>query len=268
MPIKTDETGERWVEMDFLTPGTPEQVWQAMAGDGNAAWFMKADIEAKVGGAMRIDFGQGNFSSGLVTAWEPPHYFGYVEPSWAEGAPPCATEITIASRASGQCLVRMVHSLHTTSAEWDEQLEGFESGWQGFFEVLRIYLANYAGMKAASFIAMASASSEHAEAWQRLTGELGLSGANVGERRTAPTGPERWSGVVEVVHQDSKVRYVLLRLEGSSRGVAVVGSYSTGGNTTNVSLARYFYGDDADTLAKAAEPQWREWFRTSFESAS
>jgi hypothetical protein len=31
VPIYKDENGKRWVEMQFLTPGTPEQVWQAMS---------------------------------------------------------------------------------------------------------------------------------------------------------------------------------------------------------------------------------------------
>lgn len=46
MPVKKDGTGKRWVEMELLVPGTPEQVWQAMAtGPGNAAWFVKGEID-------------------------------------------------------------------------------------------------------------------------------------------------------------------------------------------------------------------------------
>ena len=36
-------TGKRWIEMEFVVPGTPEQVWQAVAtGPGNTAWFTRA----------------------------------------------------------------------------------------------------------------------------------------------------------------------------------------------------------------------------------
>jgi hypothetical protein len=31
MPVKKDDSGRRWVEMEFLVPGTPEQVWHAIA---------------------------------------------------------------------------------------------------------------------------------------------------------------------------------------------------------------------------------------------
>ena len=33
MPIKKDGTGKRWIEMEFIVPGTPEQVWQAIASE-------------------------------------------------------------------------------------------------------------------------------------------------------------------------------------------------------------------------------------------
>jgi uncharacterized protein YndB with AHSA1/START domain len=263
MPIKKDGTGKRWVEMELLIPGTPEQVWRTMAGDGNAAWFTKADIEDRVGGGLRLDFGQGNVSSGLVTAWEPPHRFGYVEPNWADGAPPVATEITITARAGSQCLIRMVHSLFTSSDDWDDQLEGFENGWPGFFAVLRVYLANFAGMDAASFMAVAGSDADHLLTWKRLLDAFGLAAADVGEHRTASSGPERLTGFVERVHQDAKQRYILLRLDSPGPGVALLGTYSTDA-ATNVSLCRYFYGDDADSSAAAAEPVWRDWLAKTF----
>ena len=33
MPLKKDDSGRRWVEMEFLVPGTPEQVWQPSRPD-------------------------------------------------------------------------------------------------------------------------------------------------------------------------------------------------------------------------------------------
>ena len=36
MPVRKDDSGRRWVEMEFLVPGTPAQVWHAIAtGPGN-----------------------------------------------------------------------------------------------------------------------------------------------------------------------------------------------------------------------------------------
>ncbi len=80
----------------------------------------------------------------------------------------------------------MVHSLFAASDNWDDQLEGFESGWPGFFEVLRVYLAHFSGKPAAAIRVAASRPGGDREAWSLLTRALNLAGANVGERREAP----------------------------------------------------------------------------------
>ena len=70
MPLKKDDSGHRWVEMEFLVPGTPEQVWQAIAtGPGMSAWFTPTTVDEHVGGAITFDFGDGStLASGTVTA--------------------------------------------------------------------------------------------------------------------------------------------------------------------------------------------------------
>ena len=269
MPIKSDAS-RRWVEMETLVPGTPEQVWQAMAtGHGNAAWFVTGTIEPRVGGLFRLDFGAEAVSTGEVTEWNPPQRFGYVERDWQEGAPPVATEITIESHTGNRCVIRMVHSLFTSSDEWDDQVEGFESGWPGFFAVLRIYLRHFAGAEARSFIAVSPTSGDALSTWVHLSELLGVSGASVGERREMSKGPELWSGIVEHVYQDDRQRYVVLRLDAPSAGVALVGTSVrrelSGSPGTNVSLCRYFYGADAVTGAAETESRWRAWLRETFE---
>lgn len=267
MPIKTDGTGKRWVEMEVLVPGTPEQVWQAMAtGPGMTAWFVRGEIEPRVGGKFSLDWGLGAITTGEVTTWKAPHTIGYVEREWAPNAPAVATEITVIGRAGNQCVVRMVHSLFTSSDEWDDQIEGFASGWPGFFAVLRIYLEHFAGATAGSFIVMTPASADSLSTWVRLTDTLGLAGANVGERRTASSGHEPWSGIVEHIRQDAEQRYVVLRLDAPSPGIALVGTSnaaSLGGST--VSLCRYVYGDNAVALAAESETSWRDWLSKTFE---
>ena len=266
MPIKRDETGKRWVEMQLLLPGTPEQLWQALAtAAGYCGWFTKTEIDGRVGGKVQFDFGDGTTSSGEVTDWQPPQRFAYVEHDWEKDAPPIATEITITARSGDRCVVRMVHSLFTTADSWDDQVEGFESGWQGLFEVLRVYLAHFLGQEAAAFWVMTSSQAEPLATWQKLCAELGIAGASVGERRRMSAGAESWSCVVEHVHQDAKQRYYVLRLEGPRPGIALLGTYATG-ETTRVSISRYFYGDDVEARAAQAEPVWRDWLRANFGS--
>lgn len=266
MPIKKDEDGNRWVEMNLIVDGTPEEVWQAMAtGPGNTAWFTKTEIEEHVGGKVQFDFGSGMASTGEVTTWEPPFKFGYVEREWEEGAPPVATEIVITTRKGGKCSVRMVHSLFTSKEDWDDQLEGFESGWPGFFEVLRQYLAHFAGKNAASFQIMLSANCGALEAWQRLTEKLHLRGADVGERRTLPAELEAPAGVVEQVAQGANVRTLLLRMEEPQPGIALVGTYADA-DKVRASVSYFLYGENAAELATRKQTLWSDWMNDLFPS--
>lgn len=267
MPIKKDETGKRWVEMELIVPGTPEQVWQAIAtGPGNSSWFTKTTIDEHVGGTIHFDMGENGESKGEVTAWEPPLRFGYVERDWAEGAPPLATEITVTARSGDRCIVRMIHSLFASTDDWDDQMEGFEGGWPAFFEVLCLYLSHFAGMKAAVAFAMTRVDAPQLDVWKRLTEGLGLAGANAGEERTTPQAPENLSAIVERVEQDDRQRYVLLRLNQPAPGIALIGTYAAG-DATNASMAFYLYGDDAEQRAAVDEPKWRDWLSETLKRA-
>jgi hypothetical protein len=181
-----------------------------------------------------------------------------VERDWNEGAPPVATEITITSRSGDRCVVRMVHSLFSMSDDWDDEMEGFESGWPGFFEVLRIYLSHFAGMKAASFIAQMAITGAQPAIWKRLKGDLGLAGADVGDTLTTNSKPEQLSGMVESIRQDAKQRAILMRLDAPAPGVALIGTHGVGRDVT-VSLCLFFYGEDAQLIAAASEHKWRSW---------
>jgi uncharacterized protein YndB with AHSA1/START domain len=258
MPTKFDASGKRWVEMEFLVPGTPDQVWQAMAtGPGNAAWFTRAEIEEKIGGQLTFHFMPGATSGGTVTGWEPPHRFGYVEVGWAENAPPIATEISIVARSGDECLVRMVHSLFSATDDWDDQMEGFESGWPGFIEVLRLYLSHHAGSNAASFQLTAEAKGEALVVWRKLLEGLGHETADAGENWTVDAG-ETLFGEVVGVRQDGEQRYVLLRIDGDVPGVGLFGIYGMGG-AIRLSVCRFFYGPKAGEAAAASEPKWQAW---------
>jgi len=264
MPVKKDGTGKRWVEMELVVPGTPEQVWQAIAtGPGYSAWFASTKLEERVGGELVFDMGAYGVFKGEVTHWEPPTRFEYVEREWGEEAPPLATEITVTARSGGTCLVRMVHSLFASIDDWDDQLEGFEKGWPTFFQVLRRYLEHYAGMKAAITSVMVQLQQPQTKAWKTLVESLGLTGLDVGEEIMTPV-PEYLAGTIERIEQDQHQRYVLLRLHQPSPGLVLVGTYAVG-DSTNVTATVYFYGEDAAERAAASQPVWRSWCEATFQ---
>ncbi len=258
MPLKRDDSGRRWVEMEFLVPGTPEEVWRAIAtGPGMTAWFTPTEVDERVGGAISFDFGMGT-SSGTVTEWDPPRRFGYEEYGWSGEAPPVATEVIVTSHSGDRCVVRMVHSLFTSKDDWDDELEGFETGWPGFFEVLRVYLTNFAGKPAAIVHAMLQDSGPQNEMWATLTTALSLAGANVGERRETSSTAPRLAGVVERVHQDPVSRDLMIRLDEPTEGIAVVGTCQMGDAASGM-VTVFFYGDDATETAAGEQTKWKKW---------
>lgn len=260
MPVKKDDSGKRWVEMQVLLPGTPEQVWQAMAtGPGNTAWFTRTEIEERVNGAVRFTFGPDVASSGVVTQWQPPRRFGYEERDWMPDAPPVATEITIEARKGGQCVVRMVHSLFASADDWDDQLESFESGWPGFFEVLRAYLSRFAGQKAASFQAMVNVKGDLPNLWKRLLSSLGANGLDVGDDLTARE-PMALTGTLERIQQDRRIRVIMLSVQAPFTGTAMFGAYATA-DAVMLSISMFLYGVQAKSQVASIEPQWRDWLQ-------
>src|SRR6476646_4752342 len=204
MSVKKDASGRRWVQVEVEVPGTPEEVWQAIAtGAGISSWFVPTEFEERDGKpvAVKLNFGPGMESRSVVTIWDPPRKFGAEAPGWAPGSPIIADEWSVEARAGGVCVVRVVHSLFASTDDWDNQLECTESGWPGFFRILRIYLTHFRGQRSAMMPWMAPAAGTAAEAWDTLTAALGLNGVSASERWTAPAGVPALSGVVERVEQ-------------------------------------------------------------------
>ena len=47
MPVKKDASGRRSVEAEVEVPGTPEEVWQAIAtGPGISSWFVPTESKS------------------------------------------------------------------------------------------------------------------------------------------------------------------------------------------------------------------------------
>jgi uncharacterized protein YndB with AHSA1/START domain len=152
MSVKKEASGRRSTQVEVEVPGTPEEVWQAIAtGSGISAWFVPAEFEERDGKpvAVKLNFGPGIESHSVVTAWDPPRTFSVEGKGWAPGSPPIADEWTVEARAGGICVVRVVNSLFASTDDWDNQLEGTESGWPGLFRILRIYLTHFRGQRSA-----------------------------------------------------------------------------------------------------------------------
>jgi uncharacterized protein YndB with AHSA1/START domain len=264
MSVKKEPSGRRSTQVEVEVPGTPEEVWQAIAsGPGVSSWFVPTEFEMQDGKpvAVKMNFGPGMESRAVIKVWDPPRMFIGESPGWTPEMPSIATEWTVEARAGGVCLVRVVNSLFASTDDWDNQLEGTESGWPGFFRTLRIYLTHFRGQRSAIMQKMATVTGTEAEAWDALTSAVGLKEASVGQRWTAPAGVPPFGGVVEYY---TKSPYdALLRLEQPCPGVAALGAYNCGGPIM-VALNFYLYGDRAADTVDRESPQWDAWFQSRF----
>ncbi|HYV35979.1 MAG TPA: SRPBCC domain-containing protein [Gemmataceae bacterium] len=264
MSVKKEPSGRRSIQVEVEVPGTPEEVWQAIAtGPGISAWFTPAMFEEQGGKpvAVTLNFGPGMESRSVVTAWDPPRKFAKEAAGWFPGSPPIATEWSVEARAGGVCVVRVVQSLFASTDDWDQQLIGSESGWPGAFRILRLYLTHFRCQRSAFMQFMAPVAGTVAEAWATMTAALGLIGVSAGQRWAVPAGVPALGGMVEQVGQSPPG--ALLRLVQPGPGVAALFIISWG-DSVMATFSFYLYGDQAAAIAARETPLWQAWIQKRF----
>jgi uncharacterized protein YndB with AHSA1/START domain len=183
---------DKTIELEVEVPGTPEEVWQAIAtGPGISAWFVPTDVDGRPGGQAVFHLGEGQDAPAAITGWEPPARLVYEEP-WRDGAT-LATEFLVEARAGGTCIVRVVS---TFSADgFDDDLGTLDAGWTAFLDNLRLYLTHFRGRHGAVVQVTGESPAPTAAAWEELRAALGLERAEAG---TTLTG-ELLAGTIERV---------------------------------------------------------------------
>lgn len=261
MSIQRDPDGRRFVRVETEVPGTPEQVWRAIAtGPGISAWFVPATVEEKDGGAMSFDFGGGMLSSSTITAFEPPFRLAAESPGWMPDMPPMATEWTVEAKSGGTCLVRVVHSMFASTDDWDDQLESTETGWPAFFDVLRRYLEHFAGQRSAIVQAVAMSSDTVDAAWSKLAAALGTTQPRQGQKLEFTVAPGvTLGGELLKVTSASDKHSVQVALTEPAPGTLMVGAFGCGG--VMASLQAWLYGPEAEAVAAEIRPPVQQWLQ-------
>lgn len=165
MPVKKDGDGWRYVEAEVEVPGSPEEVWDAIAtGNGISSWFVPTTSDEGVGGEVVSSFGPGMDSIAKITKWDPPRSF---VAETEEGPGTVATEWIVEARGGGNCVVRVVHRWFADTDDWDGEFEGHAYGWaSSFFRMLRLYLNHFAGRRSHAFDLTAFSNAPPADTWQ------------------------------------------------------------------------------------------------------
>jgi uncharacterized protein YndB with AHSA1/START domain len=265
MPVNKDPDGRRWVQVDVEVPGSPEEVWQAIAtGPGISSWFVPSEVDEREGGTAISHFGPGDSmdSVGTVTAWEPPHRFVVDTAELGEGASSVASEWTVEAKSGGTCVVRVVHSWFTSKDDWDGQFEQAEMGWVEFFRILRLVLTHFRGQPCSAFQLMGVAPEPMSEAWAALAGPLGLAGAAKGQTVRAPAGAPTLAGFVEGTGPDGHPLF-LLRIDEPAPGLVHLFALPMMGQVY-LPIRVFLYGDGAAETAASVEPVWQAWMAERF----
>ncbi len=264
MPVRIGNDGRRSVEAEVEVPGTPEEVWHAIAtGPGITSWFVPTTVEERVGGITTSSFGPGMDSAAKITRWEPPHRFvADSRDGMGPDDPTVATEWTVEAQSGGTCVVRVVHSWFASSDDWDGQFEGHTYGWLAFFRVLRLYLEQFRGQHAAQVQLMGVAPEPKEAAWETLMRALSLSGATVGQRVRTGAGAPPLGGLVEWAGQPAWPEELLVRLEEPAPGIAHLVPHPMGGQVY-LAIRFYLFGLEPATI-EPIDAQWQSWVGEHF----
>lgn len=287
MPVKKDKHGNRSVEAEVEVPGSPEDVWRAIAtSQGISSWFVPSTVEEREGGASVTSFGPGMDAVATITKWNPPASFvAETEPGpGEEGLGRVATEWTVEARSGGTCVVRVVHRWFADTDDWDGQFEGHAYGWAtSFFRMLRLYLTHYPGEPCAMFQLSAMSRSTGPETWRTIRTALNI---NDGDQRfTSTPGTPELAGEVERMEitdpdllrvrksspqvaaalegMEGEEPELLLRLDRPAPGLAHLFVMAMG-DQTMVSARFHFFGNRGAAAAADAEREWSGWLSERF----
>ncbi|HET9326105.1 MAG TPA: SRPBCC domain-containing protein [Candidatus Eisenbacteria bacterium] len=264
MPTQKDSSGRRFIVVETEVPGTPEEVWQAIAtGPGITAWFVPTQLEEREKGSISMNFGPGMESKAEIQEWDPPRRFSARnEEGIAPGSPAMATEWTVEAKAGGTCRVRVVHSWFASTDDWDKQFESVESGWPAFFRILSRYLAHFRGQPCTQIQLMAMSPEPREKVWAELARGLGITEATVGQAAKSSGDAPRFAAVIEHAGQKADPE-LMLRLEEPAPGTAQLALMPMGGQMC-VYLCLYLYGEGARSVATREAPVWQAWLARLF----
>ncbi len=255
-----DDPTARVSAHEVQVPGSPEQVWRAIAtGPGIATWFVPAQVQEHPGGRIVTDHDPYGTSEGVVTDWEPPVRFGYEEPHWdptRPDAPTWATEVLVEATDGGTCIVRLVSGFFSGGDGWEDNLKGTAEGWTAALRNLRLSLTHFPGLAAAMMGVHGKVTDRSPDevGTQLLTG-LGLADVSVGEQVRLAVGPSAVTGTVV----DTAGRSVTVLTQQPHPGILEMGVFDHGGAA--VVIRWYLYGPGADDVAAARSGPWSEWIR-------
>jgi len=244
------------LEFTVEVPGTPEQVWEAIAtAQGMSAWFLPTTLEERQGGTLHFAMGPDMGSDGQVTRWDPPRRLEYQE-DWSalmgkdpDTLSPLTSEFLVEARSGGTCVVRVTTSGFGVGADWEQEWwDTLAPGWLPSFDNLRVYLRDFAGQEATPMEVSASFPGTVGAPWSALRDELGLTDEGATVEANGAT------GTLERIGE----RHAVVRLTAPVPGIASFTGWDLDGQAL-LTMRAFVFADDATDWVQQNEPAWQSW---------
>ncbi len=142
---QTLERKGRIIQKEMTTRATPQQVWESWTDPAKLPqWFTDgAEGEAKVGRSLTWIFDKFDYRFTYEILEARPEE-RLVLTATRPGGSPIFLEIDI-WQAGGRTVLKLVQSGFGEGAEWEDEYQGVNSGWEMALAVLKHYLENYFG---------------------------------------------------------------------------------------------------------------------------
>jgi uncharacterized protein YndB with AHSA1/START domain len=253
------------MELTFELPGTPEQVWAAIAtADGNSSWFMPTDLEPHEGGTVVFHMGEDS-STGSVTGWDPPVRLEYAEPHWAglsghadADVTPLVSEFLVRANSGGTCTLRVVSSAFGTGADWENEFFAeMEKSWLPYFENLRVYLAHFPGERATRLLVEEVLAGTLDGVWAAMRDAVGT------DEPGKPVEIRGLGGRLErLTDPPDAAALALVHLVDPLPGTLILHVWDKGNGEVSGNVHGYLFSEDAAAYVEREEPAWRAWLGT------
>ncbi|MGH8906332.1 MAG: SRPBCC family protein [Egibacteraceae bacterium] len=254
------------LEFSVELPGTPEQVWDAIAtANGITSWFLPTDVDEREGGAIVVHMGETD-SPGTITGWDPPRRLEYSEPEWAaltghdvDSVTPLVTEFLVEAQSGGTCVVRVTSSAFGTGADWEREFfAGMEKHWLPFFDHLHLYLTHFPGQRVTSLSVSAEVPGTVGTVWSAMRQALDA------EEAGQPVKVRDLTGQVERIGQEQ----LLVRLTDPVPGFLAFFAHDKGDGSATATLEGYLFSADAPAYVERERPAWHAWLQNLAPSTS
>ena len=246
---------ERSIELEIEVPGTPEEVWRAIAtGPGISSWYVPHTVEEHEGGEMDASFGPGPEMQvhGRVAAWEPPHRVVFDGGEGVDG-----TRVRVAGRGARRRQLRRAPREHRLRLRRGvgRAVRRHERGLALFLRNLKLHLSTSPVRPRRRCCRWPMWTGTPEQTWVDVTTALGVpADAAIGERieATAADAPALAGTVVGTGPNATRPGPRPARPGYGDRG-------GRGHRPGRVSIWSYLYGEDGAAAVERDAPRWQQW---------